>query len=240
MKLLKSITLTLITSATCFSLQAGTLPENLKTIDEVKSQILDIANQYKGMADPEFAIQNELMPYVNRLLELSPQAPVAERISTLAGPWKQVWGPYEYRKNDRSVDPTIDIDNIYQVIFEDGYYYNVGNQLDKKTGQVKKVTLLRGEFEVASGNDLNVKFTKLNNVKRIPEGLTYVDLPALSENKILEGEKVSLWSWIVKLTFPGGTLSEIYTDSNLRLVIGNSVDSDGVQGYLYVMVRASN
>lgn len=240
MNLLKLITVTLITSVTCLSLQAKTLPENLKTVDEVKSQILDIANQYKGMADPDFIIQNELMPYVDRLLELSPQVPVAERISTLAGPWKQVWGPYEYRKNDRNVDPTLDIDNIYQVIFEDGYYYNVGNQLDKKTGQVKKVTLLRGEFEVASGDDLNVRFTKLNNVKRIPEGLTYLDLPALSESNTLKGEKTSLWSWIVKLTFPGGTLSEIYTDSNLRLAIGNSVDSDGVQGYLYVMERASN
>jgi hypothetical protein len=232
-----TIVLCLLFSVTLF---AEKKPSELKTIQAVKNKILNLSETYKGQADPDFIIQNKIYPYVERLVQLSLQNPVEQRLDKLVGAWQQVWGPYEYRKNDRSVDPATDPDNIYQVVFPGGYYYNVGNLLDKKTKEVKSVTLLRGEYKFNGGDDLKIKFTKLTKVMSIPAGLTYVDLPALSEEKKLKGEKKTLPDLLVRLTFPGGVLSEVYTDENMRIAIGKSKSDNGIQGYLYVMTRVND
>jgi len=212
-------------------------PNDFNSVSAVKNELLKKAEVLKGQGDPDFSIQESLMPYVNRLLELSPQLPISQRIPTLATAWKQVWGPYEYRKNDRSVDPTTDPDNIYQVVFADGYYYNVGRVLDKKTKKQKSITLLRGEFTVQEGSDLKVKFTKLTKIRRLPEDLDYIDLPELSESDTLDDERTSLPSVIVRKFFKGGVLTELYTDDALRIAMGQSESEKGIQGYLYIMER---
>ena len=224
---------------TPFAALSRPAPQDLKTVKEVKAEIFSISEDFKGQGDPNFEIQNTLMPYINRLLALAPQSPVRNRVSVLAGPWKQVWGPYEYRKNDRSVDPATDPDSIYQVVFEDGYYYNVGNTLDITTGNVVNITLLRGEFDIQPGNDLKVQFTSLRKIDELPSNLDFIDLPELSEAGTLEGEKKVLPDFIVRRTFKGGVLTELYTDRTLRLAIGNSSDVDGIQGHLYVMERVA-
>ncbi len=232
---MKSLIVVLLTMS--FSAFAGMAPEKLKTVESVKTELVKVASQYIGQGDPDFKIQNELMPYVERLLELAPQEPIKNRLDLLAGAWQQVWGPYEYRKNDRSVDPTTDVNNIYQVVFPDGYYYNVTNNLNRFSKDIRKVTLLRGEFNVNGGDDLKVQFNKLTSIKKLPENLRHVDLPALSESNELAGEKTDLSSELVKRFFKGGILSEVYTDADLRITIGQSDDENGVQGYLYVLKR---
>ena len=178
------------------------------------------------------------MPFVDRLLELAPQKPVENRIDYLVGAWAQVWGPYEYRVNDRSVDPTVDPDNIYQVVFPGGYYYNVGNYLDKKTKKLKRITLLRGEYKFKGGNDLAIQFTRLSRIKSLPKGLAHIDLPALAENKVLTGEFQKIRDRILVNFFPKGTLTELYTDKDLRIALGNSARQKGIEDYLYIMTRA--
>lgn len=215
----------------------GKAPEDFINVSALKAEILDRARAVKGQGDPESSIQNSLMPFVERLLELDPQPPIESRLTLLEGPWKQVWGPYEYRENDRSVDETTDPDNIYQVVFPGGYYYNVGPVIDPATGAIEKISLLRGEYEVQEGPTLEIGFTKLTSVKTLVGDLDYEDLPALSEAGTLANEKTTLPSALVRLFFPGGTLSELYTDSDLRIAIGNSDSSDGVQNYLYIMER---
>jgi len=212
--------------------------QDLNDVQSLKSEIIKIAEYYTGQGDPDFKIQKTLDPYVDKLTDIAPQAPIDSRIDILAGKWQQVWGPYEYRTNARGVDPSFDTKNIYQVVSEDGYYWNVGLDLNKRTKKVKKITLLRGEYQVSEGNDLKIRFTRLKSLKpkRIPEGLNLTDLPELAETNDLPGMRTTLPNFFVKLFFGSGTLTEVYTDEDLRLAYGTS-NQDGVRGFLYVMKR---
>ena len=97
---------------------------------------------------------------------------------------------------------------------------------------------MRGEYDFLGGDDLRVQFTKLTRVKKVPASLALTDLPVLSETKQLDGERKSLPNWFVRLTFSGGVLTELYTDKDLRIAKGSSDSERGIEGYLYVMVRA--
>ena len=60
----------------------------------------------------------------------------------------------------------------------------------KKTGKSRGTGLLRGEFKIGEGNDLNVRFTNLRRLRGFPPaGLTYTDLAELSEARTLENER---------------------------------------------------
>ena len=102
-----------------------TFANNYEDIKVLKELIVTTAAKYQGLGDPDFKIQNELEPLVNKLLTLEPQTTVINRLPLIFGVWKQVWGPYEYRKNDRSVDPTLNPKEIYQIVSPEGFYYNV-------------------------------------------------------------------------------------------------------------------
>jgi len=208
-------------------------------IEALKSDILTLAESFRGEGDPDLSKQKAIDVYVNQLLKLKPQVPVKERLPLLYGAWEQVWGPYDYRSKKRGVDPELDADNIFQVIFKGGYYYNVSYKLDR-AGRIKNTTLLRGEFKLDEKNQnaLKVKFTNLRKINGTqPANLKLIDLPALSEARKLEGEKVVLPSFIVRLTFGGGTLNEVYTDEDLRILYGTGSD-ESVSNYLYILKRA--
>jgi hypothetical protein len=211
--------------------------EQLKTPEAVKAELLAVARSHKGEGDPELRIQQELEPYVRRLIQLAPQPPISQRKNRLVGAWHQVWGPYDYRKNDkRGVDPASDADHIYQVVFAEGYYYNVANVLNPKNRQPKLTILLRGEYAFTETNQVNVRFTNMRKLKPLPPSAsTYASLPARSEAKQLPGEKKVLWDWLVPILIGKGTLEEVYTDADLRLTYGSSPG----RPYLYVLERVT-
>lgn len=90
------------------------------TIEDLKKEIIETARTYEGLGDPDFKIQNTLEPLVQKLLEAAPQKPIKERIEILNGTWKQVWGPYDYRNDDRGVDPELSVLEIYQMVSKNG------------------------------------------------------------------------------------------------------------------------
>lgn len=112
----------------------------------LKELIVSTAAKYQGQGDPDFKIQNELEPLVNKLLTLEPQPTVINRLPLIFGVWKQVWGPYEYRKNDRSVDPTLNAKEIYQVVSPEGFYYNVSPNMEAKSRTEKNINYLKGQY----------------------------------------------------------------------------------------------
>jgi hypothetical protein len=215
---------------------AFTPARDLNTPEAVKSELLAVAQSHKGEGDPKLEIQQQLEPYVQRLIELAPQPPITERKELLVGGWQQVWGPYDYRDTEkRGVDPGVDANNIYQVVFPGGYYYNVANELDRKTVVPRQTTLLRGEYSLQDNNQVDVQFTHLRKLETIPaKNIVYTDLPALSEVGNLPSEKTVLWSWLVRLLIGNGTLQEVYTDEDLRLTYGSNGDKTP---YLYVLKR---
>ena len=81
-----------------------------RPVAAIKADILALAQSFAGQGDPDFSRQEALEKLVTELLAAAPQPPVAARLDLLAGPWYQVWGPYDYRGGDRgTVDPKITV-----------------------------------------------------------------------------------------------------------------------------------
>jgi hypothetical protein len=207
-------------------------------INVLKNNIVSTAQKYQGKGDPDFKIQKELEPMVQKLLTLSPQKNVSERLPLLYGVWKQVWGPYEYRENKRGVDPTIKSDEIYQVVSAAGFYYNVSPNLDPKTNQVKRIDYLRGEYKLSNTNSigLDVKFTKFIGMKTRPTDRAIHAYIEEAERNQLPNQVTVVPMPIVRLFFTGGTLQEVYTDENLRILYGSN-NKEFKNKYIYIMTK---
>lgn len=207
-------------------------------VAEIKAQILTVAEEFSGKGDPDFKKQKTLDILVKNLLEVAPQAPIKERLPILAGVWKQVWGPYDYRNDQRGVDPELGIDEIYQVVSPKGYYYNVAPFYKNGDRSKEKIGLLRGEYKLDPKNSalLEVRFTSYPGVSRRPAGLELWDLAELAESSTLPDRTTILPDFIVKLFFAGGNLREVYTDEDLRILYGSSRKNFEKEA-IYIMTR---
>ena len=221
-----------------FPVEARDVPEEIEAVRNVKRQILDLAQSYIGQGDPDLAKQRSLDALVQKLIALSPQPPVKDRLTYLRGTWKQVWGPYDYRNGKRGVDPSLGVNEIYQVVFAEGYYYNVAPDYPKGDKMKERVGLLRGAYkpEPQNGSLLRVKFTNLYGVKIGPRDKKLWELPALAESGRLESRRTVLPSFLVKLFFGGGALREVYTDEDMRILYGSN-GKDFTKENIYVMTR---
>lgn len=211
---------------------------NANEIDEIKAELIRKAQTFQGQGDPDFKIQKQLEPLVERLLELNPQPSIKERQKLLVGTWKQVWGPYDYRGDDRGVDPSLKVDEIYQVVFEEGFYYNVNPNM--RNGKVRNIGLLKGQYRFDNDNEnvINVRFLKYPGNKTRPDNLDIWELAELAESGDLPEKITVVPTLIVRLFFGGGKLNEVYTDDDLRITYGNSRNGD-LKNYLYIMTRVN-
>ncbi len=207
-------------------------------INSLKLTIVKTAEKYQGQGDPEFKIQNELEPLVQKLLTLKPQPKVNERLPLLFGVWKQVWGPYDYKKNNRGVDPTLNAKEIYQVISPEGFYYNVSPNLDAESKIEKKINYLKGKYNLSKNDSvgLDVKFVKFIGMKNRPTERPIYKYVDEAERDQLPTQITIVPSPIVKLFFGGGTLREVYTDEDLRILYGSN-GKEFKNQYLYIMTR---
>ena len=221
------------------------LPPSGRSVEEVKSDILVLAESYKGIEDTDFTLSASFEPLLAELLTLAPQVPVAQRIGLVAQPWKQVWGPYDYNSGQQGVNPNISPDEIFQVIFEDGYYYNVTPLTNAETGE-EQIGMLRGQFVFDSKNDqcLNVQFTQFPGLSSRPADLNLWQLPELQEAGVIEMqtglESVEIVpDFVVRLFFGGGTLCEVYTDETMRISISTE-DDNPYFTKLYILTKVES
>lgn len=207
-------------------------------VSKLKKVIFELAQKNQGKADPKNEIQNKIKIHVDQLIAITKNKPLDLRKDQYIGKWQQIWGAYDYSDNKRGVDPKIDPEKLYQVIFDDGYYYNVTKLLDEKTGQEKYVTLLKGVYEILPGNLIRFNLRKLTKVDALPKGKTYFDLPKLSEENALINESKILPNWLVRTFLNGGFLIEVYLDHELRVFYFFD-DEDFKKPYIYIMKRIS-
>ncbi len=234
----KCMKLILLTTSVLFSIQIfASVDEEVKLLKET---IVKTAEKYQGQGDPGLKIQKELEPFVKKLLTLQPQLKVIDRLPLLFGVWKQVWGPYEYRKSDRSVDPTINPKEIYQVISPEGFYYNVSPNMNSKRKTEKNINYLKGEyvFSKKDPNGLDVKFVKFIGMKKRPTEKPIYQYVDEAERNQLPTQITIVPRPIVKIFFGGGTLREIYTDEDLRILYGSN-NKEFKNQYLYIMTRVN-
>lgn len=240
MKVLFTKTLAAVLLSSSLLSQASFASTSQDSVESLKAEILTLAASYAGQGDPDQSKQKPLDVLVEKLVKLAPQPPIKDRLSILEGAWKQVWGPYEYRNDDGSVDPTLGVEEIYQVVSAAGYYYNVAPYYPGGDRSKEQIGLLRGEFvlDPADENGLKVKFTDYPGADPRPAGDQLWELAPLAEAGTLPNETTIVPSFIVRVAFGGGKLEEVYTDSDLRIVYGKSSRQD-VRKSIYVMTRVN-
>jgi len=147
-------------------------------------------------------------------------------------------GPYNYRNEKRGVHPELGVDELYQIVFKDGYYYNVSPNFKKGDKTKERIGLLRGEYKLAPQDAglLRVKFTNLYGVNVRPTDKHLWELPALAESGRLENRKTVIPGFIVRLFFGGGALRDANTDEDMRLLYGSN-GKDFTKEFIYVMTR---
>jgi hypothetical protein len=219
-------------------LQTPMAQASLETTESLKQQIFRMAQSFEGQADPGQSKQRELEKLVKKLVAQTPMPPIKERIPLLEGAWKQIWGPYDYRNDDGGIDPKIGIYEIYQVVSANGYYYNVAPYYPNERKDREQIGLLRGEYKLDSSNPngLRVKFTNYPGVEPRPAKMQIWELADLAEAGELENEITIVPTWIVRLFFGGGTLDEVYTDRDMRILYGQGAKKNA-RRFLYVMQR---
>lgn len=238
LKFLLVVVLVGFAATTSFAAERG--QSKKPAVEALKKQIIARAQSYNGQADPDYSKQKSVEVLIQKLLAVAPQPPVKDRLSYLYGTWRQVWGPYDYRKDaSREIDPQLGISEIYQAVFAVGYYYNIspiypdGDHAREQTG------LLRGEYELddQNPNRLNVHFTSYRGIEGRPvDEIPIWKLAPLAEADQLDHE-ISIVPWlVVRLFFGSGALDEIYTDDTLRICYGSNGDADAPKA-LYVMTR---
>lgn len=227
---------TLIMAAAAFPSIALSNPEP-RNVSTIKAEIVTLARSFAGQGDEDFSRQKRLQPLVAELLRAAPQPLVKDRIDLLSGAWRQIWGPYDYRNSDaRGIDPDTTPDEIYQVVFPGGYYWNVTPQRGSD-----KIVLLRGEYApVGETNFVKARFTRFPGNKGRPEGLQLWKLAALAERRQLPNPVTIVPEFVVSLFFGGGYLREVYTDRDLRITYGGSSMADRSTEFIYVMERVGD
>ena len=198
-------------------LNADAAPER---IAQLKAQITEIATANQLRQDNLPAVRAQLQPLVDELVALVPARTEAEKAPEVVGGWRNLW-------SDMTFGPYLDYANIYQVVYADGFYYNIS----RLTPPHAEVTgYLRGVFADA-GDHLAIEFTA--NVT-VPGWLpTGADLVAA-------GRRVETGA-TVGTDQPGpigvrGRLQNTYVDATLRIVTGQSTTD--ARDSLFVLERA--
>ena len=102
-----------------------------------------------------------------------------------------------------------------------------------------RIGMLRGKYVLSNtdANGLNVRFTKLFSVKNdTTQAENMYDLPPFAEAGRLQNRLRTLPALFVRLFFEGGTLRELYTDGDVRILLGSN-GKNFKDNYLYVMSR---
>jgi hypothetical protein len=195
-------------------------------IQKLKAEIIHIAKS----ATAKFARQNEFDPKTRKKLDPLVQAlaatakpkTVQEQLVASVGSWKNLWSDLPYT--------TAIANQIYQVVFPTGYYYNVSKYVTDK-GEVY-TSLIRGAYTLKD-KDFEIAFTKAVKSKGYPPKGTDLYRQAMLAELGLYDDNVDQEN-SQGLGRPG-TLTTLYIDNDIR-VIGGELRENGVTDSLFILV----
>lgn len=223
----KFCTVSFIFSLLSFSYAQSDMNVHDREVERIKNEIMNLAKSFTGQVDPDGSKQSRLEDKIEELKSYIPNLSMEERAENAIGAYRQVWGPYAFDGSD-SVPRGMDVNNIYQVIDANGFYYNFAKY---KFGPVRSRTFLRGNFEVTSDR-IEVEFDQTGIIL----GERQTPMPLLVSK--LENREVRAIRFPDFLPPVGisGALIEIYADEDIRLnygVIGDDIQDPA----LFVMER---
>ena len=178
----------------------------------LKKAILKVAQRAQGECDDQDndpRVRQVLDSLTQRLVALTPERSETEKLPQVLGVWQQIWSDAPFTSIPGAC---FDADEIYQVVFEDGFYYNIAEVTFP--GQTS-VGFTRGEY-AARDSFLSVRFTNSISVFGVIE-----DFPDLTDASL----RVESGEITPDFTRPTADedfmLVNVYVDDQLRVVADN-------------------
>ena len=198
------------------------------TLSDVERRIVAEAQEAQGRCDGE----DDSPEARARLDELVAQLEEdgrseAEMLPGLVGGWRQVWSDGPGGGPD-----CIAADDVYQVVFPNGYYYNIGRHL--RPDGAEATGFLKGTYQTG-GEALDIAFTRYE----LREGWIGAGADLGRAAMRIEAETGGEPQPADQAPPPvgqTGTLDNVYLSDGLRIARGGGEDYDG--DFLYVLIRA--
>ena len=200
------------------------------SFDELKSEIVTIAAKNTNRLDNWVEVRGQLAPLVDELVERADQS-VDERVDGKVGSWKQLWTDDSDDTRPNNAFSTLDRDRTFQVVDEDGFFYNI-SEIKTKIG-LRATAFLRGTYK-KQGEGIAIKFTNL-------------DIKALGTKNItetvykLEEKKEKFFPATRLSQYPRGPvgaegfINTVYVDDEMRVDYGYNTADEVVD--MFVLIR---
>lgn len=189
-----------------------------KNVEELKIEIFQLAESFKGQMDTDGSKQKELEVLVAELVAQVPERTMEEKAISAVGVWNQVWGPYAFDDSNR-MPPGIDADKIYQYISDKGYYYNFA---EYNFWKLKLKFFLRGNYTIKEDR-INVVFTNQGLISEDSFDYAYIGEEIEAQSAQVRNFPTSIPPAGVK-----GALVEVYSDQEIRInygVVGDDLEN---------------
>ena len=125
----------------------------------LKAKIVEVASRYTGQVFKKEEARSKLEPLINELVASVEQRSEEEKLDEVIGGWKNLW-------SYRSFGFNTNYQQVYQIVSEDGYYYNLS---ELKLGRLSFAGFLRGAYKDAGETENPVHF-KQNKVRLLQRG----------------------------------------------------------------------
>ena len=180
-------------------------------IAALKSEIRTIALENQLRQDNLPEIRAQLQPLVDELESLVPARTESQKKEQVVGVWHSLW-------SDMSFGPVVDYANVFQVVYPEGFYYNISREV-LPNGAVA-TGYLRGSFADV-GDSYRIEFTR----NAIADGWFDPGVDLWSAGLAVENGTVRV------MDVPGpvgvrGDLQNVFVDEDLRIVVGKSDDDE--------------
>ena len=186
------------------------------SIEELKSEIQNIAATNQTRTDNYKQVRAELEPLVRELMSRTSQT-VEERIEGKYGTWQQLWTDDADDTRPNNFFTRIDRTRTFQVVDPKGFFYNVSEM--ETAINLRLTVFLRGEYK-REGDGLGIKFTNLD-IKVL--GVNDVtDITYKLENKQEKFFPATKFSQYPSRGPVGaeGFINTVYVDDDLRIDFG--------------------
>jgi PAP_fibrillin len=196
------------------SAELGTL--SAAELARTKAALREIANANTTRTDNYAQVRAQVQPLVDKLAKHFGVRPASAKLPLIKGAWKQSWSDFPFMMNGFN---KMDLNQVYQVVSEDGYYYNLGDSTAffflGTTG------VLRGAY-TTNGTKLNIEFTnvgfKFGRLSKSRDLVSYAsafEAGTTTSIGIPGGGRAPKGPVGIK-----GTLETLYADADLRIERG--------------------
>ncbi len=206
-------------------------------IKDLKSQIVAIALANQTNLKNSENVRSQLDPLVAKLGALETKT-FEEEKALKVGVWQQLWTDDADDKRADNFFQKVDRTNTYQVVFDDGVFYNV-SEIETVLGRF--TGFLRGKYEAMEPR-FNLEFTDLKVRRGGVEASSEQGglFPFVEAAKL--GQLKGLFQFPGERRYPNGPvgakgyIETLFIDEEIRIEVGANL-ADGVRD-LFVLVRA--